>query len=287
MKIKTLGPPPPRPPRRPRPFLNLVFSPVFQYFALAEAFLQPRGSIFWILEAQKSTSAAQGKHILDFGTPEDAKKLWPRPPSDASSQCCRWPRRASERPPPRKGAKNRFFPCFIALGRAEGICRAQQKHTEGSGTLKRGGRADRSSQNTGPRRVFLRSGEAQSRHGHGQGRVGGKEQISELLMQVEKQKPSRRRQDIFSSKERDARSMELDKRASMAWERGRVGWRFRLEKQARDGGGNTIWTLNPKPSRYVKSRFSTLFSVSYPGVTSRDAFCLFLYKLLLVKSAVV
>ena len=61
-----------------------------------------------------------------------------------------------------KGPENRFFPCFIALGPAEGISIAQQKHIEGSGTRKRGGRADRSSQNTGPRRVFL------TRHGHGQ-----------------------------------------------------------------------------------------------------------------------
>ena len=59
--------------------------------------------------------------------------------------------------PPGRGPKIDFSPCFIALGPAEGISRAQQKHIEGSGTLKRGGRADRSSQNTGPRGVFLRS----------------------------------------------------------------------------------------------------------------------------------
>ena len=180
MKIKTLGPPPPA--RASTLFkINLIFSPVFQYFALPKALLQPRGSIFCFLEPQMSTSAAQGKHIQDPGTQDIAKKLWLRPPlrkwpPHASSQCCRWP---SERPPPRRGPENRFFPCFIALRPAEGISRAQQKHIEGSGTLKRGGRADRSSQNTGARRVFLRSGEAQSRHGHGQGRVGGKEQISE------------------------------------------------------------------------------------------------------------
>ena len=84
MKIKTLGPPPPSPPA-PRAGstlfkINFAFSPVFQYFALPEAFLQPRGSIFWILGAQKSTSAAHGKHILDSGTLDDARKLWPRPP---------------------------------------------------------------------------------------------------------------------------------------------------------------------------------------------------------------
>ena len=130
--------------------INFAFSPVFQYFALPEAFLQPRGSIFWLLGAPKSTSTAQGKHILDSGTLDDARKLWLRPPlrkwpPHASSQCCRRPRRASGRPPPRKGPKNRFFPCFIAFGPAEGISRAQQKHIEGSGTLKRGGSADRSS----------------------------------------------------------------------------------------------------------------------------------------------
>ena len=71
------------------------------HIALYEAFLQPRGSIFWILGAQKSTSAAQGKHILDSGTLDDPRKLWPRPPlrkwpPHASSQCCRRPRRASD-----------------------------------------------------------------------------------------------------------------------------------------------------------------------------------------------
>ena len=45
----------------------------------------------------------------------------------------------------RKGGENRFFPCFTALGPAKGISTAQQKHIEGSGTLKRGGSADRSS----------------------------------------------------------------------------------------------------------------------------------------------
>ena len=173
MKIKTLGPPPPPAQTSTLFKINFVFSPVFQYFALHGAFLQPRESIFWILGAQKSTFAAQGQHILDSGTLDDARKPWLRPPlrkwpPHASSQCCRRPRRASDRPPPRKGPENRFFPCFIAFGPAEGISRAQQKHIEGSGTLKRGGRADRSSQNTGPRRVFLTSREAQSRHGHGQ-----------------------------------------------------------------------------------------------------------------------
>ena len=68
----------------------------------------------------------------------------------ASSQCCRWPGRASERPPPRKRPKNRFFPCFVALRPAEGISRAQQKHIEGSGTLKRGGRPTEARRTPGP-----------------------------------------------------------------------------------------------------------------------------------------
>ena len=103
MKITPPALPPPPPGQTWTLFkINLVFSPVFQYFALPGAFLQPRGSIFWILGAQKSTSAAQGKHILDSGTLADARKLWPRPPlrkwpPHASSQCCRRPRNPQTR----------------------------------------------------------------------------------------------------------------------------------------------------------------------------------------------
>ena len=151
MKIKTLGPPPP-----PAP----------------EAFLQPRGSIFWILGAQKSTSAAQGKHILDSGILDNARTLWRRPPlgkcpPHASSQCCRRSRRASERPPPRKGPENQ--------GRA----------TE--------------ARRTRPRRVFLTSREAQSRHGHGQ-RAGwweGADLGVAAHARGEADTVSKKRQDIF------------------------------------------------------------------------------------------
>ena len=54
------------------------------------------------------------------------------------------------------------------------------------------------------------------------GRVGGKEQISELLMQEEKQMPSRRRQDIFASREMQKAWSSISE-VSMARERGRAG----------------------------------------------------------------
>ena len=114
--------------------------------------------------------------------------------------------------PPERGPK-RFFPYFIGLGLAEGMSRAQQKHIEGSETLKRRGRADRSSQNTGPGRV--------SRIKDGQGRVGGTELISNGCS------CKRQIQDVVPFVSRDR---ELEERASMAGEHGRVGWRLRPEK---------------------------------------------------------
>ena len=108
----------------------------------------------------------------------------------------------------------------MALGPAEGISRAQQKHIEGSGTLQRGGRASRSSQNTGPRRVFLTSREAQSRHGHGQ-RAGWWEG-ADLGVAAHARRSRYRLEEearYLLLRQRYAKSVELDKRASMARER--------------------------------------------------------------------
>ena len=127
------------------------------------------------------------------------------PPSErSSSQCCRRSRRASERPPPRKGPENR--------GRA----------TE--------------ARRTRPRRVFLTSREAQSRHGHGQ-RAGwweGADLGVAAHARGEADTVSKKRQDIFCF----GRDME--------WH-GKEG-----------GRGDASSSTKANPSRYEKFRFSTL-----------------------------